>query len=236
MTGRSPAHLTATGLGLAAGDARIVTDLTFDVTARRIAVIGANGSGKTSLARLVTGLVAPTEGALTVNGLDARRDARELRRATGFLFSNPDVQIVMPTVAEDVAFTLSGRGVPRAEIPERVDRMLDRLGLAHLRDASAHTLSGGQKQLLAVAAVLVAEPRLVVADEPTAYLDGANARRIARLLLHDMHPALLLVTHDLALAARCDVALRFRAGRLAGVGDPADEIAEYERELDRVSP
>lgn len=241
MSARRAVRIAAEGLGLVAGDTRILRDVRFALDARRVAVIGANGSGKTSFARLVTGLVRPTEGTVEVDGVAVgaagpRHAERELRRSTGFLFSNPDVQIVMPTVAEDIAFTLSGRGVPRAEIPQRVDRMLDRLGLGDLRDASAHSLSGGQKQLLAVAAVLVAEPRLVVADEPTAYLDGANARRIAGLLLHEMQPSLLLVTHDLGLAARCDAALRFSGGRLAGVGDPADEIAAYERELDLAAP
>ncbi|KAB1650570.1 ABC transporter ATP-binding protein [Pseudoclavibacter endophyticus] len=227
-------RLDARELGLTVGEATILRDVTASVEAASIAVIGANGSGKTTFARLATGLVAPTRGSLRVAGFDAVDDAASLRRASGLLFSNPDVQIIMPTVAEDVAFTLKGRGVHRREIPVRVDDALARVGITELRDAAAHTLSGGQKQLLAVAAVLVAEPTFLVADEPTAYLDGANARRIARLLLDPATPPVVLVTHDLALAARCDVALRFRGGTLASVGDPAAEIAAYEAELDSI--
>lgn len=230
----APLRIHAVDVGVTIGDTRILSDVSVTVEAHRIAIIGANGSGKTTFARLLTGLVSPTEGTLAVGGLDAVRATRDLRRSSGLLFSNPDVQIIMPTVAEDVAFTLKGRGVPKREIPPRVDAVLERLGLTHLRDAAAHTLSGGQKQLLAVAAVLVAEPRFVVADEPTAYLDGANARRISRILLDDAAPPVVLVTHDLALAARCDIALRFHGGTLVAVGDPATEVATYEAELDRM--
>ncbi|MGO2111682.1 MAG: energy-coupling factor ABC transporter ATP-binding protein [Pseudoclavibacter sp.] len=225
-------RLEAQDLGLTVGEATILRDVTATVNASSIAVIGANGSGKTTFARLVTGLASPTHGSLRCAGIDAVDDPKALRRASGLLFSNPDVQIIMPTVAEDVAFTLKGRGVPRGEIPERVEAALELVGISHLRSAATHTLSGGQKQLLAVAAVLVAEPSFIVADEPTAYLDGANARRIARLLLGDATPPVVLVTHDLALAARCDVAMRFRGGELVSVGEPEREITAYGVELD----
>lgn len=228
----APLRIRADGVGVTAGEQQILRDVTVDLEAHRIAVIGANGSGKTTFARLLTGLLAPTTGGLTVGAFDVARDTRELRRSSGLLFSNPDVQVIMPTVAEDIAFTLRGRGVPRREIPPRVDTVIERFGLEPLRDAAAHTLSGGQKQLLAVAAVLVAEPSFVVADEPTAYLDGANARRISRILLGDDAAPVVLVTHDLALAARCETVLRFDGGTLVGDGAPADEIAAYERELD----
>lgn len=228
-------RITADGLGITAGDTAILRDVTLDVTARRIGVIGSNGSGKTTFGRLLTGLAAPSAGALLVDGIDAVDDPRHLRRSSGMLFSNPDVQVIMPTVAEDVAFTLKPKRLARGVVAARVDAALERVGLTALRDAATHTLSGGQKQLLAAAAVLVAEPAFVVADEPTAYLDGANARRISALLLGETAPPVVLITHDLALAARCDVVLRFRDGTLVSVGTPASEIDAYERELDAVA-
>ncbi|NEM90955.1 energy-coupling factor ABC transporter ATP-binding protein [Galbitalea soli] len=201
-----------------------------ELTERRIAVIGSNGSGKSTFARLLNGLVAPTTGSLTVHGLDPAHQARELRRRVGFIFSNPDAQIIMPTVAEDVAYSLRGRGLARDEVRDRVTAILERFGLAAHADAPAHALSSGQKQLLALSAVLITEPALLVADEPTALLDARNTRRIAAALLDELPQQLVLVTHDLRLAARCDVALWFDDGRLIAQGSPAELLARYERE------
>ncbi len=205
-------------------------DVSVMLTERRIAVIGSNGSGKSTFARMLNGLVAPSSGAVRVHGLDTVRDAKQLRRRVGFIFSNPDAQIVMPTVAEDIAFSLRGQGLPRSEVADRVALTLATYGLAALADAPAHTLSGGQKQLLALGAILIREPDLVVADEPTALLDAANTRRIGNHLLDELPQQLVLVTHDMRLAARCDIVLRFDQGRMLECGDPRDVIAHYERE------
>jgi biotin transport system ATP-binding protein len=197
---------------------------------KRIAVIGSNGSGKSTFARMLNGLVTPSSGEVRVHGLDPARQGKQLRRRVGFIFSNPDAQIVMPTVAEDVAFSLRGRGLSRPEIDERVSSTLESYGLAIHAEAPAHSLSGGQKQLLALSAILVGKPDLVVADEPTALLDASNARRIGNHLLDELAQQLVLVTHDLRLAARCDIALRFEGGRLLEHGEPRDVIARYERD------
>jgi biotin transport system ATP-binding protein len=203
-------------------------DLSVKLSERRIAVIGSNGSGKSTFARTLNGLVMPTIGNIRVHGIDPVRQPKQLRRRVGFVFSNPDAQIIMPTVAEDAAFSLRGRELSRVEVRERVAAALDRVGLAEHADSPAHTLSGGQKQLLALCTVLIGEPSLVVADEPTAFLDAANSKRIAGFLLDTMSQQLVLVTHDLRLAARCDIALRFDAGRLTDHGDPNTVIARYE--------
>jgi biotin transport system ATP-binding protein len=208
-----------------------LSDLSVRLDARRIAVIGSNGSGKSTFARTLNGLVTPTTGSIRVHGIDPVRQAKDLRRLVGFVFSNPDAQIIMPTVAEDAAFSLRRRGLSRDEIRSRVAASLDRVGLADYADSPAHTLSGGQKQLLALSAVLIGEPSLIVADEPTAYLDAVNSRRIASFLLDEMPQQLVLVTHDLRLAARCDVALRFEGGRLVDQGEPKEVITRYEDEL-----
>ncbi len=204
-------------------------DVSIELTQRRIGVIGANGSGKSTFARLLNGLVAPTSGTVSVHGLDPVRQGKQLRQRVGFVFSNPDAQIVMPAVAEDVAFSLRGRGLSRTEIDDRTSAALARFALTPHADAPAHDLSSGQKQLLALAAILVAEPTLVVADEPTALLDAVNSRRISGHLLDDPSHQLVLVTHDLALAARCDVVLRFEDARLVEHGEPGTVIAGYTR-------
>ncbi|CAD5997978.1 energy-coupling factor ABC transporter ATP-binding protein [Agreia sp. COWG] len=204
-------------------------DVSVVLDQKRIAVIGSNGSGKSTFARLLNGLASSSRGYVRVHGLDPVRQARLLRRRVGFIFSNPDSQIVMPTVAEDIAFSLRGRHLTRAEVDRRVSLVADSHGLAGLEDSPAHSLSGGQKQLLALSSVLITEPQLIVADEPTALLDAANTRRISAHLLDEMPQQLVLVTHDLRLAERCDIALWFDEGQLVGCGDPRDVIADYER-------
>ncbi|MEV4686859.1 energy-coupling factor ABC transporter ATP-binding protein [Microbacterium sp. LWH3-1.2] len=213
------------------GETDVLRDVTVDLAARTVAVIGENGSGKSTFARLIGGLVRPTSGTISVLGLDAVRHAAELRRRTAIVFSNPDAQIVMPTVAEDVAFSLRAERMPPADVRERVSAALARFGLTPLADRSAHDLSGGQKQLLALCGAFVRHPDLVIADEPTAYLDARNARRVADHLLRDEGHRLLLVTHDLALAQRCEQAVLFAGGRVVAVGEPGAVVAEYEAAL-----
>ncbi|GGH35000.1 energy-coupling factor ABC transporter ATP-binding protein [Microbacterium album] len=223
-------------VSVAAGGARILDDVTVRLSQRRIGVIGANGSGKSTFARLLNGLVAPSSGRVTVHGIDVAADPRATRERVGFVFSDPDAQILMPTVAEDVALSLQRAGLSRAEIAERVRGELERHGLADRADQPAYSLSGGQKQLLALVSVLIRRPALVVADEPTTLLDLGNARRMAQLLLADpgaggIDAQAVIVTHDLDLAARCDIVLRFSDGRLVEAGDPGSVIDAYRREF-----
>jgi biotin transport system ATP-binding protein len=137
----------------------------------------------------------------------------------------------MPTVAEDVAFSLRADRLHAAELEERVAAAMERFGLTALAERASHDLSGGQKQLLALCGAFVRNPELVIADEPTAYLDARNARRVADHLFEDTSHRLVLVTHDLSLAARCEQAVLFADGRLAALGEPEAIIARYEAGL-----
>lgn len=231
MTGVASAALRLDGVGVRLGEVDALHDVSLALDASSIAVVGENGSGKSTFARLLAGLVAPTAGTTRILGLDPVRQSAELRRRVAVVFSNPDAQIVMPTVAEDVAFSLRPERLAREEVHRRVDETLDRFGLTDLRERSAHDLSGGQKQLLALAGAFVRRPELVVADEPTTYLDARNARRVAGHLLDDTGHRLVLVTHDLTLAQRCEVAVLFAGGRVETVGRPADVVADYEAAL-----
>jgi biotin transport system ATP-binding protein len=203
----------------------ILDDVSLQLAARRTAVIGANGSGKSSLARLLNGLHVATAGEVRVGGLDPARDAREVRRRVGFVFADPETQILMPTPAEDLALSL--HDVPADERAARVDEALMLCGLGPLRHAPAAELSGGQKQLLALASVLIGRPRLVVADEPTTRLDLRNSRRIGDALLEELDVPLVLVTHDLELGRRCDEAVLIEEGRVLAQGAPDEVIAAY---------
>ena len=213
------------------GDTDVLREVTLSLPARTVAVVGENGSGKSTLARLLSGLAVAREGTVRVLGLDPARQVAELRRRVAVVFSNPDAQIVMPTVTEDVAFSLRTEKLSRQERAERVTAALGRFGLADLADRSSHDLSGGQKQLLALCGAFVRNPELVVADEPTAYLDAPNARRVADHLLQDAAHRLVLVTHDLALARRCDVAVLVQEGSVTEVGAPDDVLAAYEASI-----
>ncbi|HEX4816917.1 MAG TPA: ABC transporter ATP-binding protein [Nonomuraea sp.] len=216
------------GVHVRLGVRDVLRDVTARLPERRVGVVGANGSGKSTLARLINGLALPTSGSVTVLGLDTRRHAARIRRRVGFLFTDPDAQIVMPTVAEDVAFSLRRRGLPGAEVERRVAEVLDRYGLAGHADHPAHHLSGGQKQLLALCSVMVLEPDILVMDEPTTLLDLRHSRQVAALL-REMPQQVVVVSHDLPLLADFDRVLVLDQGRVVADGTPQEAIAHYRK-------
>lgn len=207
-------------------DRVVLQGVSLRLTEQRIGVIGANGSGKSTLARLLNGLVLPVSGTVQVAGLDTARDTQAVRRKVGFMFQNPDNQIVFPVVSEDIAFGLRNLGLPRAQIPARVDGMLESLGIAHLRERPSHALSGGEKQMVALAAVLVIAPELVVFDEPTTLLDLGNRNRF-RDTLRTLPQAAVVITHDLELLEDFDRVLVVAEGGVAYDSTPAEAIAWY---------
>ena len=208
------------------GERTVLRDVSLDLGEQRVAIIGANGSGKSTLARTFNGLVLPTDGTVSVDGRDTRRHGADVRRRVGFMFTDPDAQIVMPTVGEDIEFSLRRKGLSRLERQARVTEVLDRFGLAGHADHAAHLLSGGQKQLLALASVLVTEPSVLVCDEPTTLLDLRNTERVAALLLA-LPQQVVLVTHDLDLVAAYQRVLVIDEGVVAYDGPPADAVRAY---------
>jgi biotin transport system ATP-binding protein len=211
------------------GERTVLDGIDLTLTERRIGVVGANGSGKSTLARLLNGLVLPTTGRVLMDGLDTRRDGPAVRRRVGFVFTDPDAQIVMPTVSEDVAFSLRRSGLSRDQVAARVTATLQRFGLAGHADHPAHLLSGGQKQLLALAAVLVTEPDLLVCDEPTTLLDARNARQVAQLLA-ELPQRVVLVTHHLEQLAGYERVIVMDEGRVVADA-PADAALSSYAEL-----
>ena len=215
-------------VGHAYGDRVVLDGIDLRLTEHRIGIVGANGSGKSTLARLLNGLVLPTSGQVLVDGLDTRAQGRDVRRRVGFVFQDPDAQIVHPTVAEDVAYGLVNQGVPAAERAERVAETLARYDLAGHADHPAHLLSGGQKQLLALAGVLVMRPERIVLDEPTTLLDLVNTRRIARIV-DDLEQQAVVVTHHLELLEGFDRVLVVDGGRVVADGPPSASLSAYRR-------
>lgn len=225
-------QLTVTASG-PDGDATLLRAITAEMSARTTAIIGENGSGKSTLAKVIGGLLVPKSGSVTVNGLEVVRDSKRLRRETGFIIANAAAQIIMPTVRQDVALTLRGRGLSRSEIADQVEAALAEHELTELADRPCLSLSSGQLQRLALCSVLIARPRVVIADEPTSMLDARHHRLVSRRLFAQPESTqLVLVTHDLDLARRCDEAIWIHQGRSVQQGAPRDVISSYLHMLD----
>jgi biotin transport system ATP-binding protein len=208
------------------GDREVLSDVNLSLGEDRIGIIGANGSGKSTLARLFNGLVVPSTGRVRVDGMDTARDGAGVRRKVAFVFADPDAQIVMPTVSEDVAFSLRRHGLGKDEVADRVRDILGRFGLGGHSDHPAHLLSSGQKQLLALASVLVTEPEVLVCDEPTTLLDMRNSRQVAGLL-EGLAQRVVLVTHDLELLGGWQRVLVIDQGRVVADGSAEHSIGYY---------
>jgi cobalt/nickel transport system ATP-binding protein len=188
----------------------------------RVAVLGPNGAGKTTLMLHLNGLLRG-EGELDVAGI---RDARELRAAVGLVFQDPDDQLFMPTVGEDVAFGPLNLGVAREEIHGRVADALAAVRMEHVAGRAPHQLSLGQRRRVAIATVLALRPRLLVLDEPSANLDP-RARRELLEVLDAIDRTMLVVTHDLPFAARlCERAVILSGGRIVADGPCAEILAD----------
>lgn len=207
-------------------DLTILRPTDLELSERRIALIGENGSGKSTLARLLNGLITPTAGRVTVDGLDVERDGAKVRRKVGFVFTDPSAQIVMPTVIEDVALSLRRTHRDKKQRRAAALAALAEHGLDGLADRTVHGLSGGQRQMLALAGVLATGPDVLVADEPTTLLDLRNARRIGDLLM-SLPQQVVVVTHDLDLAARCERGIVVADAQVAYDGTAADAVGWY---------
>lgn len=200
--------------------------LTLTITERRVGIIGLNGSGKTTFARLINGLVKPSAGSVTVNGLDTVKDERAVLSEAGFIFQNPQHQLIMPVVADDIGFGLKNRGLKGEEIEKRTQAVLSRFGVEHLARRRVHELSGGETQLVAMASVVVTDPKILILDEPTNQLDLRNRRRVADTIA-TLDEDTLVITHDLPLVENVERLLLFHEGRLAADGAPQETIRRY---------
>lgn len=222
------------GVGVSYDETLILDDINLTLTEQRIGIIGENGGGKSTLTRLINGLGEPTTGTVTVDGLNVAEHGKEIRQKVGFVFSDAENQIVMPQVRDDVAFSLRRFKLPKAERNQRADAALNRFGLADRAEQSPHTLSGGQKQLLALAAVLVIDPVLIIADEPTTLLDLRNRDRIKREFAK-LEQQLIVVTHDLEFLSDFDRVICIDDHHVAADGTP-DEVISFYRDLMATRP
>jgi len=200
-----------------------------------LGLAGPNGCGKTTLARHLNGLLRPRAGTVTVDGLSVADPSslRKIRALVGMVFQDPDSQIVGMTVEEDVAFGPLNLGLPPREVRRRLEESLEQVGIAHLRRRSPHTLSGGEKRLVAVAGVLAMRPRYIVFDEPAAFLDQAGRALVLGVMnrLHREGITIVHITHDLADLVAADRLVVMEAGTVTLQGPPPEVFgALMERE------
>jgi energy-coupling factor transporter ATPase len=197
-----------------------------------VALIGPNGCGKTTLARHLNGLALPTTGRVMVDGLDtgSKRNLSDIRRRVGMIFQNPENQIVGTTVEEDVAFGPGNLRLPPARIRTLVDAALARVGLTGYEARLPHTLSGGEKQLLAIAAILSMTPRYVILDEPTSSLDPVSKERVLSIVkaLNRGGIGIIHITHNMEDVTSADRVIVMEKGRVAADGAPEDVFCRIE--------
>jgi cobalt/nickel transport system ATP-binding protein len=196
-----------------------------------VAVVGANGAGKSTLLLHLNGYLAPTGGGVRIGDTPVvRTTLAEVRRTVGMVFQDPDDQLFMPTVFDDVAFGPQNLGLPPDEVERRVADALERVGVAHLRDKPPYRLSGGEKRRAAIATVLSMSPDILVLDEPTTGLDP-YARRQLMGLLREFHHTKIVTSHDLDMVMElCDRTIVLREGRVAADG-PTREIFQNDELL-----
>lgn len=212
-----------------------VDHLSFEINKGEfIAVLGHNGSGKSTLAKLINAILVPGEGCIEVDGIDTRKPEMvwEIRQRAGMVFQNPDNQIVHNIVEEDVGFGLENLGVPTAEIWERVNDSLKKVGMYEHRKESPNNLSGGQKQRVAIAGVLAMKPKCIIFDESTAMLDPVGRREVLKAV-HEINKkeeiTILWVTHYMDEVTEADRVLVMNHGKVAMQGTPKQVFAEAEK-------
>jgi biotin transport system ATP-binding protein len=197
-----------------------------DLPERRIALVGSNGQGKTTLLRAIAGLQSLSGGSIRVDGHDVTTQTAAVRSTLGFLFADPAAQLIMPTVSEDLQLSLRRLGSNRRQRQQQAIDLLEQTGLGHLLERSVHALSGGERQLVALTGLLAVRPSVILADEPTSALDLVNRAQVIREIL-GIPARLVVATHDLDLARTCDRALWIHSGRVAADGAPDQVVGAY---------
>ena len=198
-----------------------------------VAVLGHNGSGKSTLAKHMNAILTPTEGKVTVCGIDSADEEQiiRLRRNVGMVFQNPDNQIVANVVEDDVAFAPENLGVEPKEIRRRVDEALKLVGMYDKRQHAPHLLSGGQKQRVAIAGVIAMEPRIIVLDEPTAMLDPIGREEVISTvtrLCREKGMTVVLITHHMDECVGADRLIVMSGGSIVADGLPAAVFADID--------
>ncbi|WP_028670187.1 energy-coupling factor ABC transporter ATP-binding protein [Saccharospirillum impatiens] len=207
-------------------DQTVLSDLTLTLSERRIGLIGDNGSGKSSLVRLLNGLLQPSQGTLRVRGHNPADGPEVMSDQVGFIFQNPDHQLIFPTVIEELMFGLRNQGLSKSDARDRAEGCLREHHRLDWAERPVHSLSEGQKQWVCIMAVLVMNPAVLILDEPFSALDLPTRQFLTRWLL-GLPQQLIMISHDLDVLSAFDRVLWLEQGRIRGDGAPDAVIADY---------
>ncbi len=212
---------------------KLLNAVSLDIQEQRVGVIGRNGSGKTSFARLLSGLLAPSSGRVRVNGNNLFKHRAAALKTVGILFQNPDHQIVFPTVIEELSFGLTQQGQRKAEAMQNATKLLQQFDRLDWAERTIATLSQGQRHLICLLSVLAMAPPLLVLDEPFAGLD-LPTKTYLQNLLYGLDQSVLHITHDLQALAEYERVIWLEKGQVAGDGLPKNIIPAFENAMARV--
>ena len=211
-------------------DRSVLQDLSFTIQdGECVGLIGANGAGKSTVMKLILGLLPCTQGEIRVDDIPVGKDTlKEVRKKLGFVLQNSDNQMFMPTVYEDMIFAPLNYGVSKEETEQRVDAVLEKLGLQDLKHRHNHKISGGEKRMAAIATILAMQPEMILMDEPTAALDPYN-RRIVINTIRELPQTKLITSHDLDMILdTCDRVILLSGGKIAADGPAQDILRDKE--------
>lgn len=211
-------------------DKTVLHDMSFLIEkGETVGLIGANGAGKSTIMKLLLGLLGPDSGSVLIDGIEVKKETLgDIRAKLGFVLQNSDNQMFMPTVYEDMIFGPLNYGLPREEVDRRVDEVLSRLGLEYLKNRYNHKISGGEKRMAAIATILAMEPEAILMDEPTSALDPYN-RRIVINTIRELAQTKLIASHDLDMILdTCDRVILISGGRIAADGPARDILTDRE--------
>lgn len=211
----------------------LLKGVSLDIQEQRVGVIGRNGSGKTSFARLLCGLLAPSSGRVRVNGNDLFKHRAAALKTVGILFQNPDHQIIFPTVLEELSFGLTQQGQRKAEAMQNATKILQQFDRLDWAERTIATLSQGQRHLVCLLSVLAMAPPLLVLDEPFAGLD-LPTKTYLQNLLYGLDQSVLHITHDLQALGEYERVIWLEKGQVAGDGLPKDIIPAFENAMAQV--
>ncbi|MFR3173894.1 MAG: energy-coupling factor transporter ATPase [Clostridium sp.] len=212
-----------------------INDVNLQITEGEfIAILGHNGSGKSTMAKHMNALLIPTDGKMLVNKMDTSdmNNLWNIRETAGMVFQNPDNQLVATIVEEDVAFGPENLGVPPEEIRKRVDEALERVGMSEYKKHAPHLLSGGQKQRIAIAGILAMQPKCIIFEEPTAMLDPSGRKEVLDTIIdlnRNYGITVILITHYMDEAAKADRIVVMDKGKLILDGKPRDVFSNVEK-------
>ncbi len=228
-----PATYTFDNVSLAKAGKQIIGPLSLTLEEKRIGIVGQNGSGKSTFARLLAGLIAPDSGQVHLDGVNLFKDRKTALAHIGVIFQNPDQQIIFPTVIEEIAFGLQQQGLGKTQAMQQAQKVLADHGRADWADRNTHVLSQGQRHYLCLMAVLAMRPSLIVLDEPYAGLDIPTSMGLHHTLTQ-LEQSLVMITHNPAALQGFDRVIWLENGQIKQDGPAAPVLEAFSAEMQRL--